>query len=118
MYISGHLHTDEKYTRTLPNDAIVTEGTKSFIFILDNEAIGEHGRDESEQAGHDEDDKSQLDEENHKGHAHGDNDDNDGGVEADGVEDFSVETVVAAASVVDDDLVEPVDSERFEDNLL
>lgn len=78
MYISGHLHTDEKYTRTLPNDAIVTEGTKSFIFILDNEAIGEHGRDESEHAGHDEDDKSQLDEENHKGHAHGDNDDNDG----------------------------------------
>ena len=47
-----------------------------------------------------------------------DDDDNDGGVEADGVEDFSVETVVAAASVVDDDLVEPVDSERFEDNLL
>jgi len=35
MYISGHLHTDENYTRTLPNDAIVTEGTKSFIFIFD-----------------------------------------------------------------------------------
>ncbi len=36
MYISGHLHTDKKYTRTLPNDAIVTEGTKSFIFIVEH----------------------------------------------------------------------------------
>ncbi len=41
MYISGHLHTDEKYTRTLPNDAIVGQGTKSFIFIEDNETIEE-----------------------------------------------------------------------------
>ncbi len=39
MYISGHLHTDAKFTRSLPNDAIVTEGTKSFIFILDNKAV-------------------------------------------------------------------------------
>ena len=46
MYISGHLHTDAKLTRTLPNDAIVAEGTKSFIFILDNEAIEEHGHEE------------------------------------------------------------------------
>jgi len=38
MYITGHLHTDTQYTQTVPNDAIVTEGTKSFIFILDNEA--------------------------------------------------------------------------------
>ena len=37
MYINGHLHTDENYTRALPNDAIVAEGTKSFIFILDHE---------------------------------------------------------------------------------
>jgi cobalt-zinc-cadmium efflux system membrane fusion protein len=36
MYISGHIHTDEKYTRTLPDEAIVTEGTKSYIFILDD----------------------------------------------------------------------------------
>jgi len=48
MYISGHLHTDEKYTRTLPNDAIVTEGTKSYIFILDKQALEEQGHDETE----------------------------------------------------------------------
>ena len=36
MYISGHLHTDEKYTRTLPLDAIVKEGTKSYIFVVDS----------------------------------------------------------------------------------
>jgi cobalt-zinc-cadmium efflux system membrane fusion protein len=35
MYISGHLHTDESYTRTLPNDAIVREGMKFFIFVQD-----------------------------------------------------------------------------------
>lgn len=39
MYISGHLHTDKKYTKTLPNDAIVKEGTKSYIFILDKNAL-------------------------------------------------------------------------------
>ncbi len=49
MYISGHLHTDEKYTRTLPNDAIVNEGTKSFIFILDKDAqSGEHDHGEGD----------------------------------------------------------------------
>lgn len=48
MYISGHIHTDEKYTRTLPNDAIVSEGTKSYIFILDKEATeAEHGHEEN-----------------------------------------------------------------------
>ena len=41
MYITGHLHTDEKYTKALPNDAIVTEGTKSFIFIVDNQSLNE-----------------------------------------------------------------------------
>jgi cobalt-zinc-cadmium efflux system membrane fusion protein len=60
MYISGHLHTDEKYTRALPNDAIVTEGTKSFIFILDKQALEKH-----------------VGEENHEGHEHGDEDDDD-----------------------------------------
>ena len=39
MYISGHIHTDSVYTRTLPNDAIVKEGTKSYIFVLDEEAL-------------------------------------------------------------------------------
>lgn len=35
MYVSGHIHTDKNNTRTLPNDAVVAEGTKSYIFILD-----------------------------------------------------------------------------------
>ena len=48
MYISGHLHTDEKYTRTLPNDAIVAEGTKSFIFILDDQVLHKHEQDETD----------------------------------------------------------------------
>ena len=39
MFISGHLHTDETYTRTLPNDAVVKEGTKYYIFIQDNDAL-------------------------------------------------------------------------------
>jgi cobalt-zinc-cadmium efflux system membrane fusion protein len=78
MYITGHLHTDEKYTRTLPNDAIVTEGTKSFIFILDSEALEEHEHDETEHEGHDEDEESHMDEENHQGHEHGEEFDNDG----------------------------------------
>lgn len=60
MYISGHLHTDENYTRALPNDAIVAEGTKSFIFILDKQALEKH-----------------VGEENHEGHEHGDEDDDD-----------------------------------------
>jgi len=37
MYITGHLHTDQKYVKTIPNDAIVTEGVKSFIFIVEEE---------------------------------------------------------------------------------
>ena len=44
MYISGHIHTDEIYTRTLPNDAIVSEGTKSYIFVLDNDALEDKAR--------------------------------------------------------------------------
>jgi cobalt-zinc-cadmium efflux system membrane fusion protein len=46
MYISGHLHTDEKYTETLPNDAIVTEGTKSYIFVLTDNEPDEHAHGE------------------------------------------------------------------------
>jgi cobalt-zinc-cadmium efflux system membrane fusion protein len=38
MYISGHIHTDEINTRALPDDAIVKEGTKSYIFVLDESA--------------------------------------------------------------------------------
>jgi len=44
MYITGHLHTDENYAKTLPNNAIVKEGTKNFIFIVNED----HGHDEEE----------------------------------------------------------------------
>ena len=37
MYINGHLHTDKDYVKTLPKDAIVTKGGKSFIFIVEHE---------------------------------------------------------------------------------
>jgi len=37
MYISGHIHTDEERTMALPLDAVVSEGTKSYIFIEDSE---------------------------------------------------------------------------------
>jgi len=37
MYITGHLHTDKNYVKTLPNDAIVTQGVKSYIFIVEEE---------------------------------------------------------------------------------
>ncbi len=37
MYVSGHLHTDKISTKTLSNRAIVSEGTKSYIFILDED---------------------------------------------------------------------------------
>jgi len=72
MYITGHLHTDEKYTRTLPNDAIVTEGTKSYIFILDKQALKEQVHDELNESG-----EGHVVEENHEGHEHGDMDDVD-----------------------------------------
>jgi cobalt-zinc-cadmium efflux system membrane fusion protein len=72
MYISGHLHTDEKYTRTLPNDAIVAEGTKSYIFVLDNQSLETHGHNEADESG-----EEHVGEENHEGHEHGDADDDD-----------------------------------------
>ena len=52
MYISGHIHTDSITTQTLPNDAIVKEGTKSYIFVLDEEALKneEHKREEGTKA--------------------------------------------------------------------
>lgn len=37
LYISGHIHTDAQSTPALPNDAIVSEGTKSYIFIKADE---------------------------------------------------------------------------------
>jgi len=58
MYISGHLHTDKNYTKALPNDAIVKEGAKSFVFIVENEEHDEHAEHNEnekheEHAGHD-----------------------------------------------------------------
>ncbi len=52
MYISGHLHTDKRLTKTLPDDAIVSEGTKSYIFILDETTKPEqreHSKEENEE---------------------------------------------------------------------
>ena len=58
MYISGHLHTDKKYVPALPNDAVVTEGTKSYIFV--ETKIAEEHEDDKEGAhtegDHEEDD--------------------------------------------------------------
>lgn len=49
MYISGHVHTDEQYTTALPNDAIVSEGTKSYIFVVDNGEHTDHEEDEGDE---------------------------------------------------------------------
>ncbi len=67
MYLSGHLHTDELYTQTLPDDAIVMEGTKSFIFIQTNIEDDEHQhKDQDSHQGHNHD----AEETEHKGHNH------------------------------------------------
>ena len=50
MYISGHIHTDEHYTRALPDDAVVKDGTRSYIFVLD-EPANLVGHDHGGQAG-------------------------------------------------------------------
>jgi len=58
MYISGHLHTDKKYVPALPNDAVVIEGTKSYIFV-ETKIAEEHSDDKEEtyaQSDHEEDD--------------------------------------------------------------
>jgi len=73
MYISGHLHTDETLTQTLPNDAIVTEGTKSFIFILDSEALvanenEEHDEHEGHNHGAEEKSEEHIDKDEHAEH--------------------------------------------------
>ncbi|MDD2263238.1 MAG: efflux RND transporter periplasmic adaptor subunit, partial [Clostridia bacterium] len=63
MYVSGHIHTDENNTRTLPNDAVVAEGTKSYIFILDESVEAE------KHEGH-VDEAVAENEEGHEGHEH------------------------------------------------
>ena len=56
MYISGHIHTDKRVTNTLPEDAIVSEGTKSFVFVL---------KEIRKNTGQDHKDKTQEEEHNH-----------------------------------------------------
>ncbi len=63
MYVSGHIHTDENNTRTLPNNAVVAEGTKSYIFILDESVEAE------EHEGHEHEAVAEN-EEGHEGHDH------------------------------------------------
>jgi cobalt-zinc-cadmium efflux system membrane fusion protein len=53
MYVSGHIHTDKNYTLVLPSDAIVTEGTNSYIFIVDNSFETDEHDEHSEVDAHD-----------------------------------------------------------------
>ncbi len=39
MFITGHINTDSVYTRSLPVDAVVREGEKYYIFIVDDQAL-------------------------------------------------------------------------------
>ena len=52
MYISGHFHTDANYTQTLPDDAVVSVGIKSYIFIHNMDAMDQTGSEDTHQ--HDE----------------------------------------------------------------
>ncbi|HEX3010124.1 MAG TPA: efflux RND transporter periplasmic adaptor subunit, partial [Bacteroidales bacterium] len=58
MYVSGRIHTDKNYTRTLPLDAVVSEGTKSYIFVRDMKALEEikktEAHEQKESDGHEE----------------------------------------------------------------
>jgi cobalt-zinc-cadmium efflux system membrane fusion protein len=63
MYVTGHIHTDENYTRTLPNDAVVTEGTKSYIFILEESLEAEEHNEHEHEA-------EAVNEEGYEGHDH------------------------------------------------
>jgi cobalt-zinc-cadmium efflux system membrane fusion protein len=69
MYITGHFHTDANYTRTLPEDAIVKDGIKSFIFVRDSELSPEnesHGIDEQTSQIERKDDEGQKSEKNNE----------------------------------------------------
>jgi len=63
MYISGHIHTDKNYTQALPDNAIVTEGTKSFIFVLDQEALEEYKEEMEENESNEEEHEEEGEEE-------------------------------------------------------
>ena len=67
MYITGHLHTDENFTQTLPDDAIVSEGTKSYIFILvegkrgeDKDKVEKNEREDQNRAKEQKDEESNI----------------------------------------------------------
>ena len=44
MYITGHIHIDSLYTEALPADAIVSDGTKSYVFVF-NKSMKEKNKD-------------------------------------------------------------------------
>lgn len=71
MYVTGHIHTDENTTRTLPNDAVVTEGTKSYIFILDK-SVKEEEHEESHEGDDPEAEKNREEHAGDTGHEHED----------------------------------------------
>ena len=61
MYVSGYIHTDANDASTLPDDAVVREGTSAYIFVADNIPMSEnHGDDhveEEKQAAHSHNDR-------------------------------------------------------------
>jgi len=62
MYITGHLHTDTNYVKALPNDAVVSDGIKSYIFIVDN--------DKHEEYNHKTENNDEREEHSHEVHNH------------------------------------------------
>ncbi len=57
MYVSGYIHTDADYASALPDDAVVREGTNSYIFVTDNTFMSEdreenHAEEEEEHTGY------------------------------------------------------------------
>jgi len=51
-YISGYIHTNSLTTKAVPESAIVSDGGKSYIFVLDKKAT-EAAEHESDEHGHD-----------------------------------------------------------------
>lgn len=68
MYIAGHIHTDDTFTRTLPNDAVVTEGTKSYIFIQDELSTTETEDDHRHEPGEDHENEVEESSDSHTDH--------------------------------------------------
>ncbi len=61
MYVSGHIHSGSSLSPTLPEDAVVTDGAKSYIFIVDEHAEHDDHHDHGEHDEH----------EDHEGEEHG-----------------------------------------------